>query len=409
MMYKDVHKPLADIARELNVDAVVEGSVLRSGDRVRITTQLVQAVPERHLWAESYERDLRDILSLQSEVARAVAEEIQVTLTPQEKSLLSAGHPVNPEAHEAYLLGRYYSKGRSADDMRQAFELMHRAIELDPSFALAYSDLSIYFSSMAYFGLTPPAEALPKAKETALKAIELDETLAEAHVSLGFVYMSLDWDWQAAEKQYKRAIELNPSSAWAHTQYGAYLSNVGRLLEGMEELELAFALDPFSREINAYIARNLFFLRRYDESIERNLNTLESRPNILSQWYLFRAYWQKGMVQRSWEMLLLWDSAFEIYGIGEAGLANWNQIYEEQGYRSAILKVAQDLEDHFTNAPLAYYYIHAGEKEKALDKLEQAFEERDPNLVYIKVAPEWDGLRDDPRFQDIVRRMNFPE
>jgi TolB-like protein/Tfp pilus assembly protein PilF len=406
MMYKDVHKPLADIARELNVDAVVEGSVLRSGDRVRITTQLVQAVPERHLWAESYERDLRDILSLQSEVARAVAQEIQVTLTPQEEALLSGGRPVNPEAHEAYLLGLYYLNELSPERILKAPEQFRRSIDLAPSFALAYSGLAYYFSLAAYFGFTPPAEALPKAKALSLKAIELDETLSDAHVSLGFVFMSLDWDWLAAEKEFKRAIELNPNSVWAHGLYGIYLSNVGRLLEGTEEVDLALELDPLSNRSHRFAAMNSYYSRQYDECIERNKQALESKFDPIHQWYLCRAFWQKGMYKESWEALMTFNSYDPSR---EEQVTAWKQSYEEQGYSRAMLAVAQDSEEFSTKAPLAYFYIHAGKREKALEKLEQAFEERDPNLGYIKVAPEFDELRDDPRFQDIVRRMNFPE
>jgi tetratricopeptide (TPR) repeat protein len=402
MRYKDTDQPLSEIAEELDVDAVVEGSVLRSGDRVRITTQLVQAAPERHLWAESYERDLSDILALQGEVARAVAHEIQVTLTPQEEALLSSGRPINPEAHEAYLKGRYYiSRMKEIDKALDYFQL---AIELDPGYAPAHAGLSYYHTLLAYTGFTTPIEAMPKAKEAALEAIELDDTLSEAHQKLGFVYMSLDWDWRAARREFVRAIALNPGNAEAHGDYGVYLTLVGQVAEGMEEIERARKLDPLEPHYIYLAARSSFFLRHYDQALKQLETTLELEPEyVLAYWYLFRTYWQKGSYDQAWAALLK---------SGALGPLERSDV--ELGDKEGILAVAESLDErsstrYVPKAPMALFYMLAGEKEKALQSLERASEERDPNLVYLKVFPEWDSLRDEPRFQDLVRRINFPE
>lgn len=276
MQYKSKRKPMAQIAQELHVDAVVEGTVMRSGDHVRITAQLIEAPKDRHLWAETYERDLRDVLALQDEVAKAIASEVKITLTPQEQSQLSNARQVNPAANEAYLRGLYELHGMTAEptetlrsqSLEKAVGYFQQSIALDPRDALAYSGLAD-----AYYDLSTdyraPLEVMPKAKAAAIKAIELDDTLAEAHASLGYVEFSFDWDWSRAEREFRRALELNPSLPRAHAGYAEYLLFVSRQTDaGLQELHRAYALDPLLPLSHGDLAWFLFLARRYAESVE---------------------------------------------------------------------------------------------------------------------------------------------
>jgi len=276
MPYKGKNESAAQIARELNVGAIVEGTVLRSGDHVRITAQLIEVPSDRHLWAETYERDLRDILALQDEVARAIASKVRVTLTPQEQARLSSARQVNPAANEAYLRGLYELHGTTAEpteaqkarSVEKAIGYFNQALTDDPNDAQAYSGLADAYTvlSTAY---RAPLEVMPKAKAAALKAIELDDTLGEAHASLGYVALVFDWDWASAEREFQKALELNPSSPKAHAGYAEYLLFVARRTdEGLQELNQAYALDPLLPSSHGDLAWLLFLSRRYAESVE---------------------------------------------------------------------------------------------------------------------------------------------
>lgn len=276
MQYKGKRKSAPQIARELNADAIVEGTVMRSGDRVRITAQLIEASKDRHLWAETYERDLRDILSMQDEVVKAIASQVKITLTPQEQSHLANARPVNAEAHEAVLRGLYELHGMTAEptetlksqSIEKAIGYFQQALAHDPNDALAYAGLADAYSNMSTF-YRAPLEVMPMARAAATKAIELDDTLAEAHASLGYVALTFDWDWARAEQEFRRALELNPSSPRAHAGYAEYLLFVGgRTDEGLQELHRAYALDPLLPLTHGDLAWFSFLARRYAESIE---------------------------------------------------------------------------------------------------------------------------------------------
>ena len=256
MTYKNARKPLPEIARELNVEAVVEGSVLRSGERVRITAQLIQVPADKHIWAQSYEGDFRDTLALQSRVARAIAEQIRATLNRQEQAALEKSKTVNPEAYEAYLKGRYFWNKRTGDGLKKAIEYFNHAIETDPTYAEAYSGLADAYALSGdwEYGVLSPQDAFPKAKAAATKALALDDSLGEAHASLAFALDLYGWDWEAAEKEYKRAIKLNPGYATAHQWYAWHLIVMGRNSEGIAELRKAESLDPLSLIISADVA-----------------------------------------------------------------------------------------------------------------------------------------------------------
>lgn len=301
MGYKRTNKPLPQIARELNVDAVVEGTVLRSGDRVRITAQLIEATADKHLWAQSYEGELRETLSLQNQVAQAVAEQVRIKLKPQEQAALKSIKPVSPDAYVSYLKGRYFWNRRNADSLNAALAYFNQAIEQDPTYARAYSGLADTYALLGdwqYAVMTPKA-ALPKAKAAALKALELDNSLGEAHTSLAFCLRSFDWNLDAAEKEFQKAIELNPGYATAHHWYAWHLAIRHRYEEAIAEMKTALSLDPLSLVINADLAELLEIAHQYDESVRQSEKTIEMDPHFgLAHNHLAQAYWDKTCMQK---------------------------------------------------------------------------------------------------------------
>src|SRR5712664_1548875 len=296
MEYKGTHKTLSQIARDLNVDAVVEGTVLRSGNQVRITAELVQTATDRHLWAETYESQLGDVLGLQSRVASAIVNEIRVNLTPEEKHRLASSRPVSGESYEDYLEGRYYWNKRSQEGLTKAIEYFQLAIEKDPNYALAYAGLADCYSIIgsAIVGTVPSQDVAPKAKDAAVKALQLDDTLAEAQTSLATVRFNYDWDWAGAASGFQRSIELNPSYATAYQRYSLYLMAMGRTNESLAEMTRARELDPLSISMNFSLGWRLYMARKYDQAIEQLQNTLEMDPNFaLPRMVLGQVYEQK--------------------------------------------------------------------------------------------------------------------
>jgi serine/threonine protein kinase/TolB-like protein len=407
MQYKGVKKPLPQIARELNVDAVIEGSVLRSGDRVRITAQLIQAVTDKHLWAKSYERDLRDVLALQSEVAGAIANEVKVKLTPQEQARLVRGRSVNPEAYRLYLQGRYYFSKRTLPAFDKSIQLFQQVLEKDPDSALAYAGLAESYGILPFYGGASAKESFPKAKAAALKALELDGSLAEAHAALGFVLLYWDWDWSAAESELKRAIELNPSYVVGHHWYAEYLSAMGRHDRAIAEVKRAQELDPLSPLMLVIGGEVCIFARRYDEDIEQCRKALELDSNYaLAHAYLGGAYLGKGMYKEA-------ITEYENYARLSNRTLGLAFAYAAAGRRAEAVQILDRAREQLKpgEIPLwsvACLYIGLGENQRALNWLEKAYEERDPNMIFLKVESFLDPLRSDPRFQNLLRRMNFP-
>ncbi len=411
MQYKNAKKQLPEIARELNVDAVVEGSVLRAGDRVRITAQLIGATPERHLWAKSYDGDLRNVLALHTEVARAIAEEIRITLTPQEKVVLASARAVNPEAHEAYLKGRYHlNKAASQQEIGVAIDEFQRALAKDPTYALAYAGLSDAYYALREYTRRPPGFMDNKARAAALKALELDETLAESHVSLANVYLWYDWDWQRVEKESRRAIELNPNSAAAYDVQGNNLLALGRYPEAVGALKRALVLDPLSLSIY-YDAGWLYFQgRQYDQAIEQYRKALELEPNYaLARAGLALAYAGKGQSSQAIaearkgrqiaDSPLIWAMLSGVYAVsGERGEAE-KQLKE-------LVEISK--QRYVCPYEIATAYVGLGNKEEAFLWLEKAYRARSACMPFLKTEPRFDSVRSDPRFQDLLRRVGFP-
>lgn len=410
MRYKGTDKPLPEIAEELNVDGVVEGSVLRVGDRVRITAQLIHAATDTHLWAESYERDLRDVLLLQSEVARAIAKEVQVALTPEEKARLASARPVNPEAYEAYLKGRLYEYRVSAEDFDRAEQYFKLALEKDQEYALAYTGIGDVWGGRGVLGFVPPREVLPKVKALILKALELDDTLAESHEMLGRLRLFYEWDWAGAEREFQWAIALSPNNPYVRFGYWHGLWSTKRTAEARAQIERALELDPFNSMFQTLLGWQLLAEGREDQAIEQLGKVLETEPNFAwAHWRLWNAFHQKEMTD---EALAAAKRYLAFLGHNEAAAAI-ERGYAESGYRGAMRLgaeklVAQAKLGYVQPSRMARLYAHAEEKDLALEWLEKAYEERDPMLVHLSVDWDWESLRSDPRFKDLLLRMKLP-
>jgi len=399
MQYKGAKKPLPQIARELNVDALIEGSVLRSGDRIRVTAQLIGAVPERHLWARSYERDLR-----------AIADEVKAKLTPDVEARLASARPVNPAAHEAYLKGRFFLNKLTKPDILKAVEYARQAVQIDPNYAAAYGLLAVSYwdSGVWSLGDLPYKEALQKSRAAATKALEIDDTLAEGHYMLGTVLYLDDWDWAGAEREFKRAIELNPSSGDAHGQYAWYLMAIQRRDESLREAKRALELDPVSGTTNYTVSQMYYLARQYDQSLEIARKWIEIDPSSpTAHWGLFRAYEVKGTYD---EAIAAWQKSTTLRGEKAEDIAAVGHAYEVGGIRGfwkwwlhrELTAQQVDLRE------VARAYAQLGEKDKAFEWLEKMYGQRYHGIVTLRVDPKWDPLRSDPRFQDLLRRMNFP-
>jgi TolB-like protein/DNA-binding winged helix-turn-helix (wHTH) protein/Flp pilus assembly protein TadD len=410
MQYKRTRKPLPQVARELNVDAVVEGTVLRAGEQVRITAQLIQASADKHLWAQSYEGDFRDAMALQSKVARAIAEQIQINLNPREEAALKHVRVVSPEAYEAYLKGRYFWNKRTADGLTTAVDHFNHAIEEDPSYAQAYSGLADAYALLGdwQYARMTPREALPRAKAAAIKALELDDTLGEAHTSLAFCLDGFDWDFEAGEREFRRAIELNPGYATGHHWYAWHLSLLGRNGEASTEMRRAVDLDPLSLIINADLAELLLIAHLYDDSIRQSRKTIELDPNFgLAHNQLAQAYLQRQMHD---EAIAELQKAVQLSGGSPTCRANLARAYAASGRRAEAVQLLSDLigrsepgNPHASE--IAMIYAALGDRDHAMTWLERGYEERiNPGVL---LRPGFDPLRSDPRFQGLVRRMGL--
>jgi len=412
MRYEGTKKPLPEIARELNVDAVVEGAVVRSGERVRLTAQLIDARTDRHLWAESYERDLRDILALQSEVARTIANKIRVQLTPQEQTHLAQARLVNTEAYTAYLKGRYFWSQRTEEKLWKAIDYFEDAIKKDANFAPAYSGLADSYGLFGFsqYAALPANEAERRAEAAARKALELDDTLAEAHTALGAIQHRSKWNWVEAEREFRRAIELNPNYSPAYQFYALCLSSMGRQQEALAAIRRALELEPASPIINAAAARQLIFARQYDLAIEQLQRALELEPNFMvAHVRLGLAYEQKGMYEDAVAEL---DKARTLSKENPLVIAALGHAYALSGNRRRAQELLADLKRlskkrYVSGYDMAVIYSGLREPDQAFAWLEKAYQDREGSLVYLKVEPWLDPLRSDARFADLLRRMNL--
>ena len=411
MHYKGTQKPLPEIARELQVEAVVEGSVQRSGTRVRITALLIRAASEQHLWAQSYERDLQDILGLQNEVAHAITQQVEHRLNPKGQIRGRSSGPVNPEAYEAYLKGRYYWNKRTGEGYRKSIEYFQQAIEKDPSYAPSYAGLADAYNLSARYAFLTPREGFARGIAAAKRALEIDDSLAEAHTALAFAYWHYGLDWLGAQREFKRALELNPGDSTAQHWYAMYFAQIGRNEEAIEEIERARELDPLSLIVNTNVAWAYWFARQYDRAIAQFLKTLEIDPNFgLAHMRLGLAYEQKGMFA---EAIAAFRKAMVLSPGTSEIIAALGHAYGVTGRRGEALQMLEELKKlseqrYVSSYDIAVVYLGLGEKDQALAWLARAYEERSGWLGWLKVDPRLDPLRSDPRFQDLLRRMKFP-
>jgi TolB-like protein/Flp pilus assembly protein TadD/predicted Ser/Thr protein kinase len=407
MQYKDIKKPLSVIARELNVDVVVEGSVMRVGNQVRITAQLIHAPTDTHLWAESYERDLRDILTLLNEVSRTIASQIEITLTPEEETLLVARRPINPETYEAYLKGMFLLHKETPEGTRKGLEYLHRAIEKVPEDPLLYGGLALGYI-MSTHGPGAPPNAFEQARAAALKALELDDMLAEAHAALAMTKVYRDWDWEGAAEAYRRALQLNPNLTLTRAHYAFYLLLLGSTDEALAQMKKVQEMDPLTPLWPAWQGWLYLHAEQFDEAIKETEKSLELYSDFHVALYVQgRAYAGKGMYEQAVE---LHQKAGDLSPQWKCGLAH---TYAMAGRQDEARQALAELEANHTPWDtwfIALVYVALGNKDQAFRWLEVAYgPPNHPYIPFIKCVPLFKPLRDDPRFADLLRRMNLSE
>lgn len=408
MHYKGTRKTLPEIARELGADAVVEGSVQRSGERVRVTVQLVQASADRHLWADRYERDLHDVLALQDEVASNVAQQIEKRLGGPKASKPSKATTINPEAYEIYLKANYYF---DAFDLQKSVEYYRQAIKLDSDYAPSYAHMAEAYSFMAFFGQLSPGEGWGKVKEAATVAVEKDERLPAGHGALALAKLHYDWDFSGAEREFRRALELNPSDADTHHEYAHYLMAMGRLAESEAESKRAVELDPVGDDLRSCLCWHSFAARKYDQAVQMAEKFLNAQPtDPWERTILGWSYEQKQMPQQA---IAEFKRAVEVTKGESFFLSALAHGYAVAGNRHAAEEILRTLSDRAQKSyvsPFDLALIHAalGEKDKAFALLDRAVAEHSTFLVYSKWEPRLDPLRSDPRFKEILKRIGLP-
>jgi serine/threonine-protein kinase len=411
MQYQNSDKPIRDIARELGIDALVEGTLERTGDSLGIRVQLIDGRTEEPLWTRSFDGDLRNIVRLERQVTRAIVDEIQIALTPEAQARLARAPPVNPKAYEAYLKGQVYWDKLTPADLEIALQYFESARKIDPNYALAYVGIAAVWVGRQQIGLVPSREASPRARAAVEKALELDSTLAEVHHWSALVRTWSDWDWEGGETAFLRAIALNPNYPDVRAFYADFLMMMKRPVEAMAQIERALELDPFNPMFQTFYGMDLLFVRRYDEAIAQFRNTLRTVPNhVRAHLGLYAAFHQKQMYA---EALAETKAFFAAVGDREVVEA-LGRGYAEAGYTRAMSLAAETLAARSRTTFVAPHsvvtmYALAGENDQALEWLERGYEERDPNMPYLSVEFGLDNLRDHPQFRDLLRRMNLPQ
>jgi serine/threonine-protein kinase len=407
--YGDLQQDPLVAGRELNVESVLDGSIQRWGDHVRVNVRLVGVPDGASLWVDTFDEKFTDIFAVQDAISEKVAKALALELSGEEKKRLTKRYTENADAYELYLKGRYYWGKITRSETRKSLQFFQQAIDVDPDYALAYAGLSDAYRTLPIAHDTPSKDAFPKAKAAAMKALEIDESLAEAHVSLGFIKFWFDWDWDGAEREFKRAIELNPNEAYAHFSYAHLLSNLGRHNEALSEARRARELDPLSLRINVLEAQFLLYAGRYDEALARTNKTFEIDPNFWAAHnWLGRIYLQKQMYAEALAALNkakeLSDSTEPIPQIGYA-LAKSGQREQAR----ATLEELRQLSNK-ENVPAYFFaliYNGLGERDETLKWLEKSYQEREVQLTFIKVDTRWNEFRSDPRFAAIIERMKL--
>ena len=409
MRFKGTKKPLHEIAQELKVDALITGAVLRSGNRVRVTAQLINPANDAQIWARSFEHDLSDILSLQNEIVSEVTREVGVKLTLQEETRLAGAGKINPQAYEAYLKGRFHLLKMTRTDLDRALQYFELALNTDAHYALAYAGIATVWAGRQQQGLASASETTPRVAEAAAKALELDSTLAEVHYTLAVIRTWVYWDWEGAETEFRTAIDLNPNYAEARAYYSHLLNILGRPKEAMPQIERALDVDPFNSLFQALYGMDLMYARRYDDAIGLLRETLKTSPNDLVALSTLRSALH--MKHLDTEALEVWKQSYAARDDREAEEA-LARGFEEGGYSGALRRVAETLvarskTTYVSPWQIGTLYTRAGMKDEAIDWLEKAYIARDQNMPYLGVDPIFETLRDDPRYQGLLRKMKL--
>jgi TolB-like protein/Tfp pilus assembly protein PilF len=411
MHFKETKLLVPEIARQLGADAIVEGSVIRDGNRIRVHAQLIRAATDEHIWADKYERDFSNVLALEDDLTRSIAQQITAKIETPSSSIVA--HQVDPTAYDNYLIGRYHFNQRTPDAVNKSITHFGQAIVIDPKFALAYSGLADAYALLGYRGAFPSKEALSQAKTAALKAIELDSTLAEPHTSLAFIAETYEWDWASSEREYKRALELNPNDSRAHHFYASYLTYVGRFDEGIAEEKRARELDPLSLPVNNALAGRFLAAGRSQEALYQARATLDLDPNFAPVHQTFGWLYLKG--GKPEEAVQEFRRALQLSGSNDIYLrSDLAFACAATGKRDEAEKALADfisLHEHglAPSGSIGIVYGALGETDKAFTWLDKAYQERDPELTYIKVGRRFDPLRRDPRLQQLSHRMGLPD
>jgi TolB-like protein/tetratricopeptide (TPR) repeat protein len=405
------------VARELGVEALVMGRVIQRGDDLSVSAELVDAREDKQLWGEQYSRKMADVGSVQQEIATAVSGNLRVQLTGEEKTRLNKSSATNPEAYQLYLKGRYHLNQTTAAGLKKASRIFQQAIDKDPGYALAYAGLADSYSALGGgWNYLSPSDSFPKAKAAAMRALELDDTLAEAHAALAYAVFFADWDWPTAEREFKRAIELNPNSALSHDRYAECLKTRLRFSESMAEAQRAQELDPLSPEIVTQVGNVYLFTRRYDESIAQYHKALDLNPNLptvralLSWAYAMKRMYPQALAE--YDKIAEPDKAVAAENQFVASGLGW--VYAVSGRRADALNIAQELKDLSSHTyvdfyPLGGIYAGLGDKDEAFRLLEKGYAQRSATMPWLGIDVYWDGMRSDPRYADLLRRMGLPQ
>jgi len=412
MRFKNSDKSLTEIAKELNVKGIIAGSALHEGERVRVSVQLIEAESERNLWADSYDKDYRDILTLHGEVALDIARQIQIAITPEEQTRLASARPVDSEAQDLYLKGRYYWNKLSPELMEKTISYYLQSIEKDPTYALAYAGLAeTYVFLSVGFAVLPSKDILPKARDAALRALELDPTLAEAYVSLGIVATCYDWDRQTAKGYFEKALELNPNSVSAHQWIEFYLSFLeGEYRQSLAHLERAQELDPLNLFVKTRLGYMDYYLRDYDRAIKRFKEIVDFDPNIpAAHLGLRESYFGKRMLD---DAIAEGEKVLQLGMRAEAAVGGLGCLYGFAGKKDKALELLSELEarsrqGYVSSFWLAVVYMGLGEMDEAFRWLDKAYEERDGSLIYVTVPIAFDTLSPDPRYRQLLQKMGL--
>ncbi len=409
--FKNKNEDIQKIGELLHVSHLLEGSVAKAGNKLRITAKLIQASDGNHLWSDTYDLELQDIFAVRSEVAQRVAATLKVRLLGEEKKRLDQKPTENLEAYNLYLRGRYFWNKRTPDGIKQAIEQFQQSVERDPSFALGYAGLADSYIALTFYNFAAPHETMPKARESALKAVALDNTAAEPHASLGNILVNYDWNWSAAEKAFKRSIELKPDYATAHEWYAIhYLIGTGRLEEAIQEMKKALELEPASLIMNTFMGATLYYAGRYDEAIDQCRRTIEMDPNFaVAHWHLGLAYEQQQNFDAAIEEFKKATSLSEGSPLMKAALG---RAYAESQKKLEAEKILGELnelskQEYVSSYEIATICVALGDNEQGFQLLEKAYAEHSFHLVRLKRSPHFKPIRSDPRFQDLVHRVGL--